>query len=196
MAFSSIMEELGSPAPDFQLPNTNPNAGPEEVSLSDFSTMPALLVAFVCNHCPYVIHIRECFSNFARRYADQGLGIVAISANDISTHPGDGPQKMATESQTHNFSYPYLYDETQDTAKAYRAACTPDFFLYDSQRELVYRGQFAASRPNNDIPVDGSALQSAVDAVLIGQPVTPEQIPSLGCNIKWKSGQEPDYFPT
>ena len=196
MAFSSIMEELGSSAPSFQLPNTNPNAGPKEVSLSDFSAMPALLVAFVCNHCPYVIHIRDCFSNFARRYTDRGLGIVAISANDISTHPSDGPQKMATEALAHNFSYPYLYDETQDTAKAYRAACTPDFLLYDSERKLVYRGQFDASRPNNDIPVDCGTLQSAVDAVLIGQPVTPEQIPSLGCNIKWKSGQEPYYFPT
>jgi peroxiredoxin len=186
VAFASIMEELGSPAPDFQLPNTNPNAGPKVVSLGDFSAMPALLVAFVCN----------CFSKFACSYANQGLGIVAISANDISTHPGDGPQKMADEALAHNFSYPYLYDETQDTAKAYRAACTPDFFLYDSQRKLVYRGQFDASRPNNDIPVDGSALQSAVDAVLSGQPVTTEQVPSLGCNIKWKSGQEPDYFPT
>ena len=166
------MEELGSSAPDFQLPNTNPNAG------------------------PYVIHIRDCFSDFARSYADRGLGIVAISANDISTHPGDGPQKMAAEALAHNFSHPYLYDESQETAKAYRAACTPDFFLYDSQRELVYRGQFDASRPNNDVPVDGSALRSAVDAVLSDQPVTTDQVPSLGCNIKWKSGQEPDYFST
>ncbi|MEC9329843.1 MAG: thioredoxin family protein [Pseudomonadota bacterium] len=196
MAFSSIMEELGSLAPSFSLPNTNPNAGKPVVSLEDFAGSPALLVAFICNHCPYVIHIRESFSVFAAEYQDRGLGVVAICSNDVTTHPDDGPEKMTAEAVGHGFPFPYLHDEAQDVAKAYRAACTPDFFLYDDALKLVYRGQYDASRPNNDSPIDGHALRAATDEVLGGQAITANQIPSMGCNIKWKSGQEPDYFPS
>ena len=195
MAFSSIMEELGSSAPTFRLPNTNPNAGNSVVSLEDFSDSTALLVAFICNHCPYVIHIRESFSAFAAEYQSKGLGVVAICSNDVATHPADGPEKMKAEALAHGFPFPYLHDETQNVAKAYRAACTPDFFLYDAAQRLVYRGQFDASRPNNEAPIDGEALRAAADSVLTARAVTAEQIPSIGCNIKWKSGQEPDYFP-
>ena len=196
MAFSSNMEELGSPAPTFRLPNTNPNAGNSVVSLEDFSDSPALLVAFICNHSPYVIHIRESFSAFAAEYQSKGLGIVAICSNDVTTHPADGPEKMKAEALDQGFPFPYLHDETQNVAKAYRAACTPDFFLYDAAQRLVYRGQFDASRPNNEAPIDGQALRAAADSVLTARAVTAEQIPSIGCNIKWKSGQEPDYFPS
>ena len=178
----SNMPELDLPAPDFALPDTEGRT----VCRDDFADSPALLVAFWCNHCPYVKHVRAGFAEFAREYRDKGLAVVAISANDVSTHPEDSPAQMRIESQTFAFSFPYLYDESQDIARAYDAACTPDFFLYDRGRRLVYRGQFDDSRPGNGIPVTGGHMRQAVDAVLDGQPVTIDQVPGIGCNIKWQ----------
>jgi peroxiredoxin len=189
------MQALGSEAPAFTLPNTHSVSGGPTVSLADYVNSKALLVAFVCNHCPYVIHIRDAFNAFAEEYAPLGLATIAISANDAATHPDDAPEMMAEEATRHGFAFPYLYDEDQSVAKAYRAACTPDFFLFDEHRQLAYRGQFDASRPKNQEPVSGIDLRNAADAVLRGDAVGGEQIPSIGCNIKWKAGQEPDYFP-
>ena len=188
------MPKLGIPAPAFSLPDIDGRT----VSLDDFRTAPALLVAFWCNHCPYVRHIREGFAAFARDYQPQGLGIVAINANDTTTHPDDSPECMKTEAESHGFTFAYLYDESQQVAQTYEAACTPDFFLYDGlrndgQRNLVYRGQFDAARPGNDAPVTGEDLRRAVDALLAGQPVPGDQIPGIGCNIKWKPGNEPSH---
>jgi len=193
----STMPELGIPAPAFSLPDIDGRT----VSLDDFRAEPALLVAFWCNHCPYVRHIREGFTTFARDYQPQGLGIVAINANDATTHPDDGPEFMQVEADRHGFTFAYLYDESQQVAQSYEAACTPDFFLYDGlrnngqrnngQRKLVYRGQFDAARPGNDAPVTGQDLRRAVDALLAGQPVPEDQLPGIGCNIKWKPGNEP-----
>ncbi|MDX5334126.1 MAG: thioredoxin family protein [Gammaproteobacteria bacterium] len=187
----STMLELGTPAPSFALPE--PLTG-NTVSLHDFDDRPALLVAFVCNHCPYVIHIRDQFIDFAREYADRGLQVVAISSNDVANYPDDSPEKMAELARQTKMPFPYLYDESQSAAKAYQAACTPDFFLFDADRKLVYRGQFDASRPKNDEPVTGQDMRNAVDALLDGQPMPEDQVPSLGCNIKWKPGNEPEYY--
>jgi peroxiredoxin len=189
----STMLELGTPAPDFRLQNTNPSCGGEMVSLSDFSDAKALLVAFICNHCPYVIHIRDEFVRFAKEYQSQGLAVVAISANDIATYPADGPDNMTNVSKQYGFTFPYLYDETQQVAQAYQAACTPDFFLFDAERKLFYRGQFDKSRPGNSEPINGQDLRAAVTAALAGEAAPLEQIPSMGCNIKWKTGNEPIY---
>lgn len=186
----STMVELGTLAPDFSLPDTTG----KQVSLSDFQGSPALLVVFMCNHCPYVKHIREEFAAFAREYQAKGLSVVGINANDVANYPDDSPEKMAEEVQTVGYTFPYLYDESQAVAKAYQAACTPDFFLFDRERRLVYRGQFDDSRPRNDLPTTGKDLRAAVDAVLAGKAPSPEQTASLGCNIKWKPGNEPDYF--
>lgn len=191
---TSTMPELGNMAPDFTLPNTNPAYGGETVSLSDFDDKKALLVMFICNHCPFVKHISEGLAQLGRDYEDGGLGIVAICANDQNTHPGDSPAKMAEEAQARDYRFPYLHDDNQTIAKAYRAACTPDFFLYNQDRELVYRGQFDKSRPGNDEAVTGKDLRAAVDLVLGGKQVPEEQTPSMGCNIKWKDGNAPDYF--
>jgi peroxiredoxin len=185
----STMLALGTPAPDFSLPE--PATG-KTVSLSDFQDAPALLVMVICNHCPFVKHIRTELARFGRDYQAKGLAMVAISANDVANHPDDSPAKIAEEAQTYPF--PYLYDESQAVAQAYRAACTPDFFLFDADRKLVYRGQFDGSRPGNNLPVTGADLRAAADAVLAGQPVSPEQKPSIGCNIKWRAGNEPDYY--
>ncbi len=185
----STMLDLGTSAPDFSLPDTEGNI----VTLSDFEDAPAVLVVFMCNHCPYVKHIRSALVEFASEYQRKGLAMLGISANYVGTHPQDGPGKMADEVKSAGYTFPYLYDETQEVAKAYRAACTPDFFLFDKDRKLVYRGQFDDSRPGNNIPVTGSDLRAAADAVLGGQPVAAEQKASLGCNIKWKPGHEPDY---
>ncbi len=190
----STMLELGTAAPSFDLPNTNPLLSDKRVTLEQYASAPALLVAFVCNHCPYVIHIRAAFAEFAAEYADRGLQVVAISANDVSSHPQDGPEMMAEEARLHGFVYPYCFDESQQVAKAYQAACTPDYFLFDGKRKLVYRGQFDASRPGNDEPINGADLRAAADAVLAGQAVDEKQIASMGCNIKWKAGQEPEYY--
>lgn len=186
----STMLELGTMAPDFLLKDTEGN----NVCLSDFSDRSALLVAFVCNHCPYVKHIADAFSAFANEYQHQGLGVVAISANDATNYPADGPEKMAEEVKARGYTFPYLYDENQQVAKAYRAACTPDFFLFDGTRKLVYRGQFDASRPGNNEAVTGTDLRQAVDRVIAGQEPDAEQVPSMGCNIKWKPGNEPEYY--
>jgi len=177
-------------APDFTLPDTDGRM----VSLSDFEGAPALLVAFICNHCPYVKHIRQGFADFAREYQDRGLAVVAINSNDAERYPDDSPEAMAREKEEAGYTFPYLFDETQEVARAYRAACTPDFFLFDGERRLVYRGQFDDSRPGNDVPVTGRDLRAAVDAVLEGRPVPEEQRASIGCNIKWKPGNEPGYF--
>lgn len=190
----STMPELGEQAPGFSLPNTNPEYGGEIVSLNDFSAKKALLVMFICNHCPYVVRIREGLSLLASDYQNQDIGIVAICANDAMSYPDDNPEKMTEEAQQQNYRFPYLYDETQNVAKTYRAACTPDFFLYDQHRRLVYRGQFDKARPGNEESVTGEDLRAAINNVLSDETVPSEQIPSMGCNIKWKSGQEPDYF--
>ncbi|MDD3448468.1 MAG: thioredoxin family protein [Gammaproteobacteria bacterium] len=187
----STMLELGTPAPDFSLPE--PLTG-KTVGLRDFAGTPALLVVFMCNHCPYVKHVQHELAAFIREYQERGLAAVGISSNDVTTHPDDGPEFMAEEARRQGYTFPYLYDRSQSAAKAYRAACTPDFFLFDGGRRLVYRGQFDGSRPGNDIPVSGEALRAAVEAVLAGRPVPAEQVPSIGCNIKWQAGNEPDYF--
>ena len=186
----STMPDLGLPAPDFSLPDP---AG-RVYTLDDFSSAKALLVVFMCNHCPFVIHMRPALADFAREYSARGLAVVGINANDAVSHPDDSPEKMAEEIVNAGYEFPYLYDENQQTAKDYRAACTPDFFLYDADRKLVYRGQFDASRPGNGIPVTGEDMRAAVDALLAGQDIPAEQVASMGCNIKWQAGNEPDYF--
>ena len=185
---ASTMLPLGTSAPAFSLPE--PATG-KTVALADFQSAPALLVMFICNHCPFVKHIRENLILFAHAYQQRGLAIVAINANDAVNYPNDSPAKMAEDAQAFNYPFPYLHDETQAVAQAYHAACTPDFFLFDADRRLVYRGQFDGSRPGNTVPVTGSDLRAAADAVLAGQPVAPDQKPSIGCNIKWKAGNEP-----
>jgi peroxiredoxin len=176
------MLPLGTPAPAFRLRDTAGNW----VSSSDFADVPGLLVAFICNHCPYVKHIRSSFAEFARNYQARGVAIVAINSNDAESYPDDSPEKMAEEARLAGYTFPYLHDESQAVAKAYQAACTPDFFLFDRQRRLVYRGQYDDSRPGNDRPVTGEDIRAALDAVLEGRPVPSEQKPSVGCNIKWK----------
>ena len=187
---ASTMLPLGTTAPDFSLINVNG----ETVSRTDFADAKGLLVIFMCNHCPFVIHLADHLSQFARDYHGSGLAIVAISSNDVSSHPQDSPEQMVHEAEQRGYIFPYLYDEDQAVAKAYRAACTPDFFLFDGNHQLVYRGQFDSSRPESGIPVTGEDLRQAVDAMLAGQPVSEDQKPSLGCNIKWKDEQAPDYF--
>ncbi len=183
----SRMIELGTPAPPFVLPDP---AG-RVYALEDFAASPALLVAFICNHCPFVMHILAGFAGFAREYGPRGLAIVAISANDVSAYPEDAPPAMADTAASHKFTFPYLYDESQAVAFAYHAVCTPEFFLFDRSRRLVYRGQFDASRPISGIPVTGASLRAAADAVLAGSPIPVEQLPSAGCSIKWKAGNAP-----
>lgn len=185
----STMLELGTPAPEFLLKNAAGN----DVGLETFADKPALLVVFMCNHCPYVKHIADAFSDFANEYQPKGLGIVAISANDATNYPDDGPEKMAQEAKNRGYTFAYLYDKSQEVAKAYRAACTPDFFLFNGEQRLAYRGQFDGSRPGNDVPVSGTNLRLAVDRVLVGEKPEAEQVPSIGCNIKWKPGNEPEY---
>lgn len=186
----STMTPLGSMAPDFRLPDITGRL----VSLHDFAGAPALLVMFLCNHCPFVKHIRGALARFARKYQVRSLAIVAINSNDAQTYPEDSPAKMAEEARDAGYTFSYLYDETQAVAKAYGAACTPDFFLFDRERRLVYRGQFDDSRPSNNRPATGADLRAAADAVLAGRPVSPDQKPSIGCNIKWKAGNAPAYF--
>ncbi len=185
----STMLDLGTAAPDFCLPDTEGKT----VCLDNFEDAPALLAVFMCNHCPYVKHLRHALADFAGEYQARGLAVVGINSNDVATHPDDSPEKMAREVKSTGYTFPYLYDETQEVAKRYRAACTPDFFLFDKDRRLVYRGQFDDSRPGNDIPVTGKDLRAAVEAVLAGRAAPAEQKPSIGCNIKWKAGNEPDY---
>ncbi len=189
-ATPSTMPPLGMDAPDFSLPDFQGRL----FSLEDFAGSPALLVAFLCYHCPFVVHIRKELASFAREYQDRGLAVVAVASNDVGQYPQDGPEGMAQEVQEGGYTFPYLYDETQEVAKAYRAACTPDLFLFDASRKLVYRGQFDDSRPGNGVPITGKDLRAAADAVLEGRPVEEEQRSSIGCNIKWKPGNAPDYF--
>ena len=186
----SIMLPLGTAAPDFRLPDTNGKM----VARDDFQTAPALLVLFICNHCPYVKHIRSALADLGREYQRRGAAIVAINANDAGNYPDDSPENMKREVSSAAYVFPYLYDETQSVARAYRAACTPDIFLFDKNRKLVYRGQFDDSRPGNGRPVTGRDLRAALDAVLEGKPVPEPQTASVGCNIKWKAGNAPDYF--
>jgi peroxiredoxin len=186
----STMLPLGTTAPDFKLPDTNGKT----VSPADFKDKAALLVIFMCNHCPYVIHIRAGLAQLARDYLPKRVAIVGINSNDAANYPDDSPAKMREEVKSAGYLFPYLHDESQAAAKAYRAACTPDIFLFDRGRRLVYRGQFDASRPGNGIPVTGKDLRAALDAVLAGKPTSELQVASIGCNIKWKSGNEPDYF--
>lgn len=186
---ASTMLPLGTKAPEFALPNVDGST----VRLSDFSGQP-LLVVFMCNHCPFVVHIREALAAFADEYRQKGLAIVGVSSNDVENYPQDGPDEMKAEAASAGYQFAYLYDEDQSVAQSYRAACTPDFFLFDTDHALAYRGQFDGSRPGNDIPVTGQDLRTACDALLAGSEVPAEQIPSIGCNIKWKSGNEPEYF--
>jgi peroxiredoxin len=181
-ATESTMLPLGTPAPDFALPDT---AG-ETIRLATFAGQHALLVMFLCPHCPYVQHVQRELAKIGRDYAARPLGIVAISSNDAGQYPEDGPDGLRRQARQLGFAFPYCYDESQDVARAYRAACTPDFFLFDGSRFLVYRGQFDGSRPKNDVPITGADLRRAIDAVLDGEPVSAEQRPSIGCNIKWK----------
>jgi peroxiredoxin len=178
----STMVPLGTLAPDFKLPDTNGRL----LGRDDFKAAPGLVVMFICNHCPFVQHVRDGLAQFGRDYQRRGLAIVAINSNDAASYPDDSPAKMKEEVQRAGYVFPYLYDETQQVAKAYRAACTPDFFLYDGARALAYRGQFDSSRPGNDKPVTGADLRAAADAVLAGKAVPSEQKASIGCNIKWR----------
>ncbi len=184
------MLKIGTLAPSFSLPE--PASG-NQVTLTDFVGKP-LLVVFSCNHCPYVLHIIDSFSVFANKAQQRGLAVIMISSNDVTGYPADSPEKMVELGRKHAFDFPYLYDEPQLVARAYRAACTPDFFLFDAAHKLAYRGQYDGSRPGNNVTVDGKDMKAAVDALLDGSELPGEQVPSVGCNIKWRSGNEPDYF--
>jgi thiol-disulfide isomerase/thioredoxin len=190
MAATSTMLPLGTRAPDFSLADV---VSGRTVTLHDFGDATALLVMFICRHCPYVAHVRPAIASLAREHVGSDLGIVAISANDPFAYPEDAPEGLAAEAVEAGYTFPYLFDETQDTAKAYTAACTPDFFLFDRDRKLVYRGQFDSSRPANGVPVTGEDLLTAIDALLEGRPIPQEQRPSVGCSIKWRPGNEPDF---
>jgi peroxiredoxin len=185
----STMLPLGTVAPAFALADTDGTI----VRSDDFSKSPAMVVMFICNHCPFVKHVRDELARFGRDMKAKGVAVVAISSNDIQTHPADAPDMMAVEKQAAGYDFPYLFDADQSVAAAYQAACTPDFFVFDQGQRLVYRGQLDDSRPGNSIPVSGSDLRNAVEAVLAGQPIHEPQKPSIGCNIKWKPGQEPAY---
>jgi len=188
----STMLELGTAAPDFSLPE--PATG-KTFSLANFTGNKAILVIFMCNHCPYVLHIHQQLNDLIREYQSKGLAAVAINANDIDNYPDDSPEKMASLATQMDYGFPYLFDEDQSVAKAYKAACTPDFFLFDSEMQLAYRGQFDDSRPRNDAAVSGADMRAAFEAVLAGRPIAEErQKPSMGCNIKWKVDNAPDYF--
>jgi peroxiredoxin len=186
----STMLPLGTKAPDFSLVNVDGRT----VSLADFDGAPALLVIFMCNHCPFVKHLAGALATFTHEYMKKGAAIVGINSNDVSSFPADSPEQMVREAEEQGYPFPYLYDDTQAIAKAYRAACTPDFFLFDRDRRLVYRGQFDSSRPDTGVPITGADMRAALDAVLAGKKPSDLQTPRIGCNIKWKTGNEPDYF--
>lgn len=185
------MLPLGTSLPDFSLVNA---ADGQLVSPQEFADRKALLVMFICNHCPFVKHVRSELSRLASDYLPRGLGIVAINSNSTATHPQDGPENMKALARQEGWEFPFLFDESQEVAKAFTAACTPDFFLFDEERRLVYRGQLDDSRPGSGVPVTGHDLRQAIDAVLAGRPVPGDQKPSLGCNIKWAPGNEPAYY--
>jgi peroxiredoxin len=184
------MLDLGTPAPDFALPDFDGR----HHALGDFAVAPALLVVFTCSHCPFVRHLRGGLAAFAREYQPRGLAVIAINSNDIAAYPQDGPDAMRAEAAELGYVFPYLLDESQSVARAYRAACTPDFFLFDGNRRLAYRGQFDDSRPGNDRPVTGADLRAAAEAVLAGRAPAAQQFPSLGCNIKWRPGNAPAWY--
>ena len=186
---ASTMLPLGTQAPDFALVNVDGTT----VTRGDFAGKP-LLVIFMCNHCPFVVHLRDALAAFGSEYLEKGLAIVGVSSNDVEKYPQDGPEPMKEEAASAGYTFPYLFDGDQSVAKAYRAACTPDFFPFDKDHALVYRGQFDGSRPGNDVAVTGEDLRTAADAVLSGAEVSADQTPGLGCNIKWIAGQEPEYF--
>ncbi len=186
----STMLPIGTKAPDFSLVNVDGRT----VSLEDFEGKPAFLAIFMCNHCPFVKHLADAIAKFATEYMAKGVAIVGINSNDVANYPADSPEQMVREAEERGYTFPYLYDETQEVAQAYHAACTPDFFLFDKDRKLVYRGQFDSSRPDSGIPITGADLRAAVDAVLAGKQPSEKQTPSIGCNIKWKAGSEPAYF--
>lgn len=188
----STMLPIGAEAPDFKLEDV---VSGKIISRDDFKKDKGLLVMFICNHCPFVKHVRTELGKLSKDYATKPMGMVGINSNDISTHPDDRPEKMKSFAKENNWLFPYLFDETQAVAKRYRAACTPDFFLFSNKMKLVYRGQLDGSRPENGKPVTGEDLRSAMDAVLIDKSVNQDQKPSMGCNIKWKKGNAPDYFP-
>ncbi len=187
----STMLALGTQAPNFELPEPATGA---TVALADFSDAPALVVMVLSNHCPFVKHVAAGLAKFGDDYGPKGVAIVAINANDVANYPDDSPARMAEEVQDRGYAFPYLFDESQAVAKALQAACTPDFFVFDAGRRLVYRGQFDSSRPSLATPVTGENLRAACDAVLAGELPSPEQTPSVGCNIKWKAGNAPDWF--
>ena len=189
---NSTMLPLGTEAPAFSLPNVDGSV----VSLADFADAPALLVIFMCNHCPYVVHVADHLAQLAAEYQARGVAVVGISSNDVANYPADSPEQMVREAEERGYTFAYLYDSDQSVAKAYHAACTPDFYVFDADRRLVYRGQMDDSRPRveNPTPITGKDLRAALDAVLAGEPVSAEQTPSLGCNIKWIAGAEPEYF--
>ncbi len=191
---ASTMLPLNTKAPNFSLPNfnTNPSTQRAKVSLQDFAGRP-LLVMFICNHCPFVIHIKNKLAEIGSIFPERGIGVVAINSNDVATHPDDSPEKMKIEARNAGYTFPYLFDETQEIAQAYHAACTPDFFLFDRNHALIYRGQLDDSRPGNKITVTGNDLLKAAELLLCGAPVPGSQKPSLGCNIKWRAGNEPNY---
>ena len=186
----STMLPLGTVAPDFDLPNVDGR-------MVDFATSAGpqgTVVMFICNHCPFVKHVADELARLGHEYLPRGIGFAAISSNDVATHPADSPEQMVAEADERGYPFPYLYDETQEVAKAYHAACTPDFYLFDAARRLVYRGQLDPSRPGSDVPVTGCDLRAALQALLAGKPPVAEQVPSLGCNIKWTAGTHPAYF--
>jgi peroxiredoxin len=186
-ATQSNMLELGTLLPAFRLRDFNG----KWFSTDDIKDAAAVVVAFICPHCPFVKHVRQEFARFAREYQEKGVAVIGINSNDLEAYPQDGPEGMAEEARSAGYTFPYLLDESQDVARAFQAACTPDFYLFDRTRRLVYRGQFDSSRPGNDIRVTGADLRAATDAVLAGEPVSENQRPSIGCNIKWKPGNEP-----
>jgi len=188
---ASTMLPLGTKAPNFQLPDV---VSGKTISLSTFAGKQALLVIFLCKHCPFVQHIKDELARLGKDYVNRNVGIVGISANDVSKYPDDAPDKLKAMAEELGLLFPVCYDESQEIAKAYTAACTPDFFLFDADQQLVYRGQLDDSRPSNGKPVTGADLRAALDAVLAVKPVNPEQKPSVGCNIKWKPGNEPSYY--
>jgi len=187
----STMLPLGTDAPDFSLPD--PVSG-RIVSLADFSDASALVVMVLSNHCPFVKHVASGLADFAREYAERGVATVAINGNDVANYPADSPDRMVEEAEMQGYSFPYLFDESQDVVKAYQAACTPDFFLFGADRKLAYRGQFDSSRPSLPTPVTGADMRAACDALLSGGAPSTDQIPSVGCNIKWKAGNAPSWF--
>ncbi len=191
MLTRSTMLTLGTKAPEFSLPDV---VSGKTISLKDFSGKKGLLVMFICHHCPFVKHVQKELAKIGKDYENKNFGIVAISSNDIETHPGDSPENLKRQAEELGFNFPYVYDETQEVAKSYTAACTPDFFLFDKERKLVYRGQLDGSRPGSFKPVTGKDLREAIDSVLADKSVSQEQRPSAGCNIKWKTGNEPAYY--